>query len=192
VSLHEPTTMTLDRGRSAGVPHVDRLSLGRQTITRAGILPFRRDELPRDVQNELDPRDPKQIYHLLKTPNLLRKTARSFRKVPVLRRHHLGSVDPTQVIGRVGDDVRLDGLDLRASVVVTAADAIDAIQTRALRALSAGFWFFADMAPGLFEGAAYDGIMTVIGGHHVALVPEGRCGTATEIFIRELREEQNR
>ena len=184
MSLHEPGSV-MHRGRSAAASHVDRrgrLLLVEQTITRAGILPFRRDELPDDVRNGLDPLDPKKIYQLLKTPDVLRKAARSFRMSPLLRRHHLGRVDPAQVIGRVGDDVRLDGPYLRASVAVTAADAIDAIRTRALRAFSAGFWFFADMTPGLFEGAAYDGIMTIIGGHHVALVPEGRCGPATEVF----------
>ena len=110
------------------------------------------------------------------------ETLASFEGKPVTLEHPPDFVTPDTwkkyAVGTVQNVRRGEGEDsdkLLADLLLTDARAIDAVRTHKLRELSCGYdaEYFAD-APG-------KGRQTTIRGNHVALVAQGRCGSACAI-----------
>jgi hypothetical protein len=86
-----------------------------------------------------------------------------------------GDHDRESVVGTVGDAV-FEAPYLKAPLVVWDAEGIGVIESGAQRELSCGYFYRADMTPGVIDGERYDGRMVDIAGNHVALVSTGRAG----------------
>lgn len=145
-------------------------------ISKAGVNPYRGNEIPHHVELGLDP---DKVYRLLRCPAELAKAVDTFNGLPLLDRHIPVTADkPSQerVVGALGTDAAFDEPFLRNSLSVWTAGAIAGIKSKQLRELSCAYSYEADMTPGVYEGIAYDGIMRNIRGNHVALVEVGRAG----------------
>jgi len=121
--------------------------------------------------------DPDRRYKLLRDPEELSRAVHTFNGLPVLARHQpsTASDHPRDVtIGATGNDATFDGTELRNSLVIWPAYAIDLIESGEQRDLSCGYEFTADMTPGVYRGERYDGVMRNLIGNHVALVAAGR------------------
>jgi hypothetical protein len=145
-------------------------------ISKAGVNPYRGNEIPRHAELGLDP---DKVYRLLRCPAELAKAVDTFNGLPLLDRHvPVTAEKPSQdrIVGSLGTDATFDEPFLRNSLAVWTAGAIAGIKTKQLRELSCAYSYEADMTPGVYEGVAYDGIMRNIRGNHVALVEVGRAG----------------
>jgi 8-oxo-dGTP pyrophosphatase MutT (NUDIX family) len=154
-----------------------RLHVEVTNISKANVCPYLGREIPDWESLGLQP---DRIYQLLRDPDELRKAAPTFNNLPLLSQHvPVSATDhqPDLVIGSTGTDAGFSHPYLKNSLVVWAKDAIDAIESGDQKELSSAYRYRADMTPGNYQGARYDGIMRGIVGNHVALVKEGRAGT---------------
>jgi uncharacterized protein len=90
------------------------------TFSRAGVCTYQGDEFPGRVPRGIVA---DHWYQLLRGPDELRRSARTFRGLPLLLDHG------GPVVGMTGDDTVFDGEYLRGSLVVWDADAIAAVET---------------------------------------------------------------
>lgn len=154
-----------------------RLHVEVTNISKANVCPYLGKEIPDWEKLGLQP---DKIYQLLRDPEELRKAASTFNNLPLLIEHVPVSADdhqPDLVIGSTGTDAEFSHPYLKNSLVVWAKDAISAIESGSQKELSSAYRYRADMTPGNYQGADYDGVMRNIIGNHVALVKEGRAGT---------------
>jgi hypothetical protein len=174
--------LALDRSFAAGAPvrsffdRDGRLRVRSVPISKAGISKYLGNEIPGWRLLGLDG---DREYRMLRHPDELRRAARSFRGVPLLREHAKLDLPhrPELVIGAVGSDAHFDGEYLRATVCVWSGSAIRGIEDGSARELSAGYRYEPpEMTPGRFRGERYDGIMRNLDAGHVALVESGRAG----------------
>lgn len=86
-------------------------------------------------------------------------------------------------VGTVGSDVRRDGEFVRASIVITDASTILAIQ-RGKMQLSCGYTAEVLAQTGVANGDKFDGVQTNIRGNHVAIVTKGRAGASCSLIAR--------
>lgn len=145
-------------------------------ISKANVCPYYGSEIP-DCENL--GLDPKRSYNLLRDPKELEAAAGTFNGVPLLNRHI--PVIPEKlpedaIVGTIGNDATFMAPYLKNSLTVWSAVSIKGIETEEQCELSCGYYYEADMTPGVFEGVSYDGVMRNIRGNHVSLVPEGRAG----------------
>jgi 8-oxo-dGTP pyrophosphatase MutT (NUDIX family) len=162
-----------------------RLHVAVTNISKANVCPYLGREIPLAEELGLDP---DKIYNLLRHPEELRRAAKSFNGIQLLRKHVPVSADDPQlydVVGCTGTEARFTDPYLRNSIVVWTEDAIKLIEAGSQRELSSAYRYRADMTPGTFRGARYDGIMRDIVGNHVALVEEGRAGT--DVMVADSR-----
>lgn len=165
--------------RSARRIDVDgRLHVDNSHISKAAINPYYGKEIPRWEEMGLQP---DRIYYLFRDPAELAAGAHTFARLPILKRHTSApftAVDAEKdlIIGSIGSNVRFNDPYLDADLAFWDADAIAAIDTGAIRELSCGYRYDADMTPGEYQGQPYDGRMTNIVGNHLALVEVGRAG----------------
>ena len=153
-----------------------RLHIAVAHISKANVCPYLGKEIPNSEQMGLKPR---QVYQLLRDPDELAKAANTSNNIQLLIKHDpVSANDPKKnlVIGSTGTDAEWDEPYLNNSLVVWDQDAIDGIESDTQKELSAGYYYTADMTPGIYEGVAYDGVMRNIRFNHVALVVEGRAG----------------
>ena len=113
-------------------------------------------------------------------------TLDSFRLAVVTDDHPDGFVTASTVrdvqIGSVGTDVRRDGEFVRATIQITDADAIKAIQG-GKKELSCGYTARVIQDRGVApDGATYAARQTQIRGNHVAVVDRGRAGPSCRIL----------
>jgi len=113
-------------------------------------------------------------------------TLDSFRLAVVTDDHPAGFVTASTVrdvqIGSVGTDVRKDGEFVRATIQITDADAIKAIQG-GKKELSCGYTARVIQDQGVApDGATYAARQTQIRGNHVAVVDRGRAGPSCRIL----------
>lgn len=81
-------------------------------------------------------------------------------------------------VGATGNDIRRDGIHLASTIVVTDATAVKLVE-QGKRQLSCGYTCDLDETPGTTpQGERYDAIQRNIRGNHVAIVDEGRAGSA--------------
>jgi hypothetical protein len=160
----------------------DRLHLTTTNISKANVCPYLGKEINevmagepgwKELQND-------RIYQLLRHPEEIRKAQDTFNNLPVLDEHQpVNAADhkPELVIGSTGTDASFSHPYLSNSMVIWAKPAIDEIESGARKELSSAYRYRADMTPGNYEGADYDGVMRDIVGNHVALVKAGRAGS---------------
>ena len=169
--------MAFDRATVRSVDPDGRLHVEMSNISKANVCPYLGKEIPDWQALGLQP---DKIYQLLRDPEELRKAAPTFNNLPLLSQHvpvSAANHQPDLVVGSTGTDAEFSHPYLKNSLVVWAKDAIDAIQSEVQKELSSAYRYRADMTPGTFQGARYDGVMRNIVGNHVALVKEGRAGT---------------
>lgn len=174
--MTKPDHLALDRATVRTKDEDGRLKVAVTNISKANICPYMGKEIPDYQKLGLEP---DKIYQLLRDPEELKKAAPSFNGIPLLSEHVPVSADdhkPELVVGATGTDAEFKAPYLRNSLVVWASDAIDGIESGEQKELSSAYRYEADMTPGTYQGAEYDGVMRNIRGNHVALVPVGRAG----------------
>lgn len=136
-------------------------------LTRSGIFVYR------DAQGK--------TVRELRTPDevMSRETVDSFALVPVTNDHppELLTADNAKqyAVGAVSEQVRPDGDKLRASLMITDARTIEAVQGGKVE-LSCGYTADVVTESGTWNGQRYDARQTNIRGNHVAIVDVGRAG----------------
>ena len=141
-------------------------------LTRAGIFVYRDGQ--GNTVRELRP--PEEVFH----PDSLA----SFALVPVTNDHpsELLTADNAKqyAVGSVSEVVTPDGDKVRASLMITDAAAIEALDAGKSE-LSCGYTANVEFSPGVWNGQPYDAVQRNIRGNHVALVDAGRAGPACAI-----------
>lgn len=168
--------LALDRASVRRYDTDGRLHIETAHISKANVCPYLGKEIP---NAELLGLKPKTVYQLLRDPDELAKAAKSSNNIQLLIKHDpVSANDPKKdlVIGSTGTDAVWNEPYLDNSLVVWDQDAIDGIESSTQKELSAGYYYTADMTPGIYDGVAYDGVMRNIRFNHVALVVEGRAG----------------
>lgn len=171
------TLIALDRASVRSYDGDGRLHVRRTSISKANVCPYVGHEIPNSEELGLQP---DKIYQLLRDPDELRKAAGTLNNIQLLYRHKpVSAADPSKelTVGSTGTDAEYDHPYLYNSLVVWDKDAIDGIESNKQKELSAGYYYTADMTPGVYEGVPYDGVMRNIRFNHVALVVDGRAGS---------------
>lgn len=141
-------------------------------LTRAGIFVYR------DAQGNTvrEFRPPEEVFH----PDSLA----SFALVPVTNDHPSDMLTADNAkqyaVGSVSEVVTPDGDKVRASLMITDASAIEALDAGKSE-LSCGYTADVELTPGVWQGQKYDAVQRNIRGNHVALVDAGRAGPACAI-----------
>ncbi len=127
--------------------------------------------------------NPDKIYRGYRPAAELAKAAPTFNGLPLLKEHVTDSAAAPQKalrVGNLGTEARFNAPYLNNALVIQDAEAVAALSPRngrpARRQLSASYRYDPVFRPGVFQGQAYDFIMTNIRGNHVAIVEEGRAG----------------
>jgi hypothetical protein len=168
-------SLALDRDSSRTYDADGYLHVKKTPISKANICPYAGKEIPGYEEMGLDP---DHVYQLLRDPEELAKAAPTFHGKPLLDDHEPTSADDHQTkktVGAVSNPV-YEHPYLYADLSVWPGDSIERTESEEQKQLSSGYRYVADMTPGVYAGANYDGIMRSIVGNHVALVREGRAG----------------
>jgi Uncharacterized protein conserved in bacteria (DUF2213) len=153
-----------------------RLRVASAAISKAQVSPYLGSEIPNGEGLGLDP---DRIYYMLRDPLELARAAPTYNGVPILLKHEVVSADDPKrdiVVGSAGSNTTFDGTYLRNSLSVWDGEAIDLIESGEQKELSCGYRFTADMTPGFYKGARYQGVMRNLIANHIALVAKGRAG----------------
>ena len=158
-------------------------------LTKETVNPYYGREIPGWQERGLDPQ---RVYYGWRSGKELEKGASTFSGLPLLLDHHIEDAEAPQKefrVGTVGTDARWEAPYVRASLVVTDAEAIRAIEDGSMRELSCAYRYDPLWEAGTFQGVDYDFIMTNIRGNHVALVEEGRAGADVVVADAKPRED---
>lgn len=143
-------------------------------LTRTGIFTYRNA----DGTERRELRIPGEVF---KGDSLA-----SFALVPVTNDHppELLTAENTKKysVGSVGESIRRDGEYVAASMLVTDAETIAAMDA-GKRQLSCGYACDLDFTPGTVDGERYDAIQRNIRGNHVALVDVARAGAGASVRL---------
>ena len=145
-------------------------------ISKETVNPYYGHEVPGWEKLGLDP---DKIYKGYRKGEELAKGADTFNGLPLLLGHYPESADDPQKehrVGSLGTDAAFVAPYLNNSLIITDAEAIEAIENGEAVEISSAYRYDPVFEAGEFEGEAYDFIMTNIRGNHVALVEEGRAG----------------
>ena len=165
------------------------LHVGVSNLTKEVVNPYYGREIPGWQERGLDPQ---RVYYGWRSGKELEKGASTFSGLPLLLDHHIEDAEAPQKeyrVGTVGTDARWEAPYVRASLVVTDAEAIRAIEDGSMRELSCAYRYDPLWEAGTFQGVDYDFIMTNIRGNHVALVEEGRAGADVVVADAKPRED---
>lgn len=179
--------MAFDRASVRSIDKDGRLHVELSNISKATISAYVGKEVPRWRELGLDP---DRIYQFLRDPEELKKAVLTFNNLPLLSRHVPVTADnhrPDLVVGSTGTDAEFIAPYLKNSIVIWAQSAIDGVESGDQKELSSAYYWRADMTPGVFEGARYDGVMRDIIGNHIALVEDGRAGP--DVVVGDSNEE---
>ncbi len=175
---HANDSLALDAPSSVRTIDRDgRLHVAVSNISKAMICPYYGREIPNYEKLGLNPN---QVYRLFRDPEELKKAASTFNGLPLLDKHiPVSAIDPKNphIIGTTGTNAVFEEPYLKNALSVWQAGAIAGINSDKKRELSCGYYYDADMTPGVYKGQPYDGRMVNIVGNHVAIVPDGRCGS---------------
>lgn len=145
------------------------------TLTRTGVFPYQQPD--GTIRREL--RLPEEVFRA--------DSLDSLQAAPLTLEHPPEAVTPTNVrtyaVGSVGTDARADGDYVRGTVMITAADAIAAVESGRMQELSCGYDCRLDETPGTWNGQAYDAIQRDVVYNHLALVPVGRAGPQVRLHL---------
>ena len=174
--MPRPDTLALDRASVRTIDADGRLHVAMANISKANVCPYWGKEIPDWQGLGLDP---EKSYQLFRAPDELAKAADSFNNQPLLSQHRPHSINdhkPDLIVGSTGTDAVFNDPYLQNSLVVWEPVALAGITSDEQRELSCGYYYDADMTPGEYQGARYDGVMRNIRANHIALVTEGRAG----------------
>lgn len=152
------------------------LHVARTVISKASVDPYFGHEI---IDHKKLGLDPGRIYHLLRDPAELEKTAETAKGKQILFKHiYVDSKKPEKelTVGAIGSDVEYVDGKLYADLTFWDEEAIALIESEKMEQLSYSYYYDPDMTPGEFEGKRYDGVMRNIHGNHLALVERGRIG----------------
>ena len=85
-------------------------------------------------------------------------------------------------VGMLGEQIHTDDKFIAASLIITDADVIDAVEKGHRREVSLGYTCDLEMSSGSWNGESYDAIQRNIVYNHAAIVSKGRAGS--EVAIR--------
>lgn len=147
-------------------------------ISKSGVFPYLGRSLP-------DAEDPDKIYYVYRPEEELAnpEAIESFKLVPLINDHvMLGEGFDTQpeekgVHGTTGSDVRFENGVLYSTLRIFSTALKNLIDAGKI-GLSLGYRCLYEKTSGVFNGKPYDYIQRNIRGNHIALVDEGRMGTA--------------
>lgn len=174
-------TIALDRSSARTIDENGFLHVRNCPISKETVNPYLGREIPGWEALGLEP---DRIYQVYRPGEELKKGAASFQGLPLLLNHHLESAETPQKeyrVGSVGTDAAFDGTYLRATLSVTDAEAIAAIESEAACEISCAYAFDPVVESGEFDGKPYEIVMTRLRGNHVALVSEGRAGSDVRV-----------
>jgi len=144
-------------------------------ITRTGVFSYRDGE--GNVRREL--RHPEDVF--------LPDSLETLKQTPVTLEHPPEMVTPTNVSkymkGYVGERLDVVQDKIEGDLTISHQDAIDAVEKKGIKELSAGY--LADLEPevGHFNGAPYNFRQKNIRYNHVALVDRGRAGPEVRLRL---------
>ncbi len=172
-----PTThLALDTASARRFDENGFLHVAASHISKECVNPYYGREIPGWEDLGLDP---ERVYYGWRAGRELAAGAASFNGLPLLLDHYVDSAAAPQKehrVGSLGTDAAFNAPYLDNSLIITDAAAIAVIESGRCRELSAAYMYDPVFRPGVFEGEAYDFVMTNIRGNHVALVEEGRAG----------------
>lgn len=112
----------------------------------------------------------------------------SFAMVPVTDEHPPGLLDSSNARayarGHLGEQVAQDGDKVRATVLITDADLVEAVLNGEKEQVSCGYTCDLDPTPGEVDGERYDVVQRRIRGNHVACTIAGRAGPEVRVLDR--------
>lgn len=168
--------VALDEASIRSMDDAGRMHVASAHISKAGINPYKGEEIPGWQALGLDP---SRIYQMLRDPEELEKAASTFNGNQLLIKHEPVDADdhqPDLIVGATGTNATWNDPYLDNDLVIWAREGIDAVNSERQKELSSGYKYRPDMTPGTFKGEPYDGVMRGIKGNHVALVKKGRAG----------------
>ncbi|GBR51210.1 hypothetical protein CSR02_02965 [Acetobacter pomorum] len=142
-------------------------------LSSACVCPYYGREIPGWRELGLEP---ETIYQLYRDPTALAQAADTMRGKPVLFTHQPVSAGdhPAEITVGSVTDARFEDPDLVGSFTVWTQDAIDAIESGELKAVSAGYAYKAIPQGGVLNGQPYSLTMVDIVFNHLALVATPR------------------
>ncbi len=143
-------------------------------ITSAGVFEYLGREIPNYQSLGLDAN---QIYKLYRPADEIDKAKDTFKDMPLLDTHlvvYADDIPKSNVIGTLSSDINFDGKDLTCSIVLWDKEAVEQIEARGKKGLSAGYRYTPVVKSGVHDGAVYDIIMTDLSANHVAHVENPR------------------
>ena len=145
------------------------------SLTRTGVFAYRNQ----DGTTRRELRLPDDVFK--------RDSMDSLQLVPLTLRHPPEPLDAQNTrehsVGAVGSDIHHDDALVRATLMVTDADAVKAVETGSHRELSCGYNCVLDHTPGEWNGQRYDAVQHHIRYNHVALEPLGRAGPDVRVHM---------
>lgn len=146
-------------------------------ITRAGVFQYKGSALP-DA-------DPNKLYNVYRPLEELSKpeTLESFKGLPIIDEHEMlgdryaRSPEERGTHGSTLESVAVKGVDVLANLRIWSRT-LKSLISAGKKGLSLGYNCFFEKTSGVFEGITYDYIQRNIRGNHLALVNQGRSGTA--------------
>lgn len=166
-----------DKDTVRRIDEFGRMHIDEANISKAVVNPYYGREIPDWETLGLSP---DRVYYLLRDPVELAKSVDTWNRLPLLIKHIGHSADtPVKeyVVGATGESAVFAPPYLQNSLCIWDGGAIAGVETGKQRELSCSYAYRADMTPGEYEGARYDGIMRDIVGNHVAIVARGRAGS---------------
>ena len=146
-------------------------------ITRAGVFQYMGKTLP-DA-------DPDKVYNVYRPLEELTnpETLESFKGLPIINDHEMlgeryqRSPEERGVHGSILESIAVKGRDIVANIRIWSRT-LKALIDQGKKGLSLGYNCKWEKSSGVFEGIRYDYIQRNIRGNHLALVNQGRSGTA--------------
>jgi hypothetical protein len=154
------------------------VTIQRNPITRAGIFQYAGRSLP-------DAEDPDRIYNVYRPLEELQnpETIDSMKMLPLINEHKMlgegyeGEFSDKEKHGTTGENIVIEGNDILAPIRIFSL-ALKKLIDAGKKGLSLGYRCRFEKIAGEFNGMRYDYIQRDIRGNHLALVNEGRSGTA--------------
>lgn len=146
---------------------------GRICVTGAGVFRYMGDD--------------GRFIGRLRPVDEVREATSSLNGKPVTLLHPADMVDTANAkslsVGMTANDAEFDGLNNYVTMTITDADAVRAIESGEVRAVSCGYVCEVDDGSGVWQGCRYDQRQSGIRYNHVALVREGRAGDQVRFAV---------
>ena len=151
-------------------------------IMRDGVYTYLAGEIPSELVRDVDPEKKLRVY---RSPESVRAAFKRFKelgKIPVVFEHPDEDLDPEDLAQGYGYDPELieDGINLAIKCKLKLKDeSKEAYEDLGVREISCGW--SGDFVEAESENSPYDYEQTFDEFNHIALVPEGRCGSLCSI-----------